>query len=81
MPRGYADANCGLHRRAQELAVRNESAARGLEEGRDATLTLHRVGVQDDLRRCLNTTDLIDSVMAQIEHTPQRVDFCCTSEQ
>ena len=71
---GDADAKRALLRLVTELATLNESAARSLEEGLDETLTLHRLGVPEDLRRSLNTTNLIESVMAQIERKTQRVD-------
>ena len=76
-----ADAKRALLRLIKELAVINESAARRLEEGLDETLTLHRLGVHEDLRRSLNTTNLIESVMAQIERQTQRVDHWRNSNQ
>ena len=76
-----ADAKRALLRLIKELAVINESAARSLEEGLDETLTLHRLGVHEDLRRSLNTTNLIESVMAQIERKTQRVDHWRNSNQ
>ncbi len=78
---GYADAKRALLRLVPELAKLNESAARSLEEGLDETLTLHRLGVPEDLRRSLNTTNLIESVMAQIERKTQRVDHWRNSNQ
>ena len=77
----YADAKRALQRLVSELAKLNESAARSLEDGLDETLTLHRLGLHDELRRSLNTTNLIESVMAQIERKTQRVDHWRTSEQ
>lgn len=78
---GHADAKRALHRLIKELAVLNESAARSLEEGMEETLTLHRLNLPDALRRSLNTTNLIESVMAQIERKTQRVDHWRTSDQ
>ena len=78
---GYADAKRALLRLVAELATLNESAARSLEEGLDETLTLHRLGVHEDLRRSLNTTNLIESVMAQLERKTQRVDHWRNSNQ
>ena len=77
----YADAKRALLKLVQELAVVNESAARSLEEGLDETLTLHRLGVDPDLRKSLHTTNLIESVMAQIERKTQRVDHWRNSDQ
>lgn len=78
---GHADAKRALQRLVKELAALNESAARSLEEGLDETLTLHRLNLPDALRRSLNTTNLIESVMAQIERKTQRVDHWRTSNQ
>jgi putative transposase len=77
----HTDAKRALQQLVRELAVLNESAARSLEEGLDETLTLHRLGLHDELRRSLHTTNLIESVMAQIERKTQRVDHWRTSEQ
>jgi hypothetical protein len=78
---GYADAKRALQRLIRELAVLNESAARSLEEGLEETLTRHRLNLPDALRRSLNTTNVIESVMAQIERKTQRVDHWRTSDQ
>ena len=78
---GYEDARRALEKLVRELAVLNESAARSLEEGLDETLTLHRLGIPVDLRRSFNTTNLIESVMAQIEKKTTRVDHWRTSDQ
>jgi len=78
---GYEDAKRALQRLVKELAVLNESAARSLEEGLEETLTLHRLNLPDALRRSLHTTNLIESVMAQIERKTQRVDHWRTSDQ
>jgi transposase-like protein len=78
---GYAEAERALHRLINALAVLNESAARRLEEGLEETLTLHRFNLPDALRRSLNTTNRIASVMAQIERKTQRVDHWRTSDQ
>jgi len=75
------DAKRALQGLVRELAKLNESAARSLEEGLEETLTLHRLGLHEDLRRSLNTTNLIESIMAQIERKTQRVDHWRTSDQ
>ena len=77
----YADAQHALQRLVRELATLNESAARSVEEGLEETLTLHRLALHADLRRSLSTTNLIESVMAQIERKTQRVDHWRTSDQ
>ena len=77
----YADAKRARQRLVHELTPLNESAARSLDEGLEETLTLHRLGLHEDLRRSLNTTNLIESIMAQIERKTQRVDHWRTSDQ
>ncbi len=77
----YAYAKRALLRLVDELTVLNESAALRLEEGLEETITLHRLGRHVDLRRSLNTTNLIDGVMAQIERKTQRVEHWRTSDQ
>ena len=44
-------------------------------------LPIYRLGVHEDLRRSLNTTNMIESVMAQIERKTQRVDHWRNSNQ
>ncbi len=78
---GYADAQHALHQLGKELACVNESAARSWDEGLAETLTRHRLGIHEDLRRSLATTNLIERVMAQIERKTQRVDHWRTSDQ
>ena len=59
----------------------NESAARSLEEGLEETLTLHRLGVFPALGRSFKTTNLIETLMAQLERKTQKVDRWRTSDQ
>jgi putative transposase len=78
---GHADALRALQRLRRELALRNESAARSLEEGLDETLSLHRLGVFAELGVSFKTTNLIESVMARVEARTARVDRWRTSDQ
>jgi len=48
-------------------------AARSLEEGLDETLTLHRLGLNESLRRSLSSTNLIESCFARTEAWTSRV--------
>ena len=77
----YADARRALQRLIRDLRVVNESAARSLEEGLEETLTLHRLGVFPALGRSFKTTNLIETVMAQLERKTQKVDHWRTSDQ
>ena len=77
----YVDAKRALLRVIRDLNVVNESAARSLEEGLEETLTLHRLGVFPALGRSFKTTNLIETVMAQLERKTQKVDHWRTSDQ
>ena len=48
-------------------------AARSLEEGLEETLTLHRLGVNELLRKSLSSTNLIESCFARTEAWTRRV--------
>lgn len=78
---GHADAKRALQRLVTELEAINSAAARSLEEGLDETLTLHRLQVPEALRKSLNTTTLIESVMACLERHTRRVTHWRTSDQ
>jgi len=69
----------GLHAELQQL---NRQAARSLQEGLEETLTLHRLGLFDELGKSLKTTNCIESLMGEVgeyidgvkrwHHSPQR---------
>jgi transposase-like protein len=61
----YADARRVLENVIGQLERINESAARSLEEGLEETLTLHRLGVPDVLRKSFSSTNLIESTFSQ----------------
>src|SRR5437868_6264523 len=46
------------------LSLLNPSAARSLEEGLEETLTIHRLGLPELLRRSLATSNIIESVFS-----------------
>jgi glycosyltransferase involved in cell wall biosynthesis len=68
-----------LHAEIQQI---NRRAARSLQEGLEETLTLHRLGLFDELGKSLKTTNCIESLMGELEgyigdvkrwhHSPQR---------
>jgi putative transposase len=78
---GYDDAKRALQRLVKELEPINASAARSMEEGLDETLTLHRLRIPEELRKSLNTTNLIESVMACLERHTRRITHWRTSDQ
>lgn len=77
----YAEAKAALDRLARELRPVNESAARSLAEGLEETLTLHRLGAAGELGRSFKTTNMLESVMAQVEQRTGKVDRWRTSDQ
>lgn len=63
----YQPAKQALTRLVRELMDINPSAARSLEEGLEETLTVHRLGVPEQLRRTLSSTNLIESAFSVVE--------------
>ena len=53
-----------LHAELQQI---NRRAARSLQEGLEYTLTLHRLGLFDELGKSLKTTNCIESLMGDVE--------------
>jgi putative transposase len=56
-----------------ELMKINRSAARSLEEGLEETLTLHRLGLVEQLGRSFATTNLIENLNSQLKKYVGRV--------
>ena len=69
----YEDAKAALEKLFRQLERINPSAARSLEEGRDETLTLHRLGVGTLLRRSLATTNVIESCLSTVRYVARNV--------
>lgn len=63
----YDDAKRALDSLHRELMLINPSAARSLEEGLEETLTVHRLGVPEQLRRTLSSTNVIESAFSIVE--------------
>jgi transposase-like protein len=77
----YTAAQDALHRLHQELRRLNEDAAHSLAEGLEETLTLHRLGVAAPLGQHFQTTNMLESILAQVEQRTGKVDRWTTSEQ
>jgi len=58
----YEEAKSALKDLHAELQEVNRSAARSLEEGLEETLTLHRLGVFEEVGRSLKTTNAIENM-------------------
>jgi putative transposase len=56
----------------RDLSKRNRSAAQSLEEGLHETLLLHRLGMTE-FSTSFVTTNCIESVNAQLDHTTRKV--------
>ena len=63
----YEPAKRALTQLHRELMDLNPSAARSLEEGLEDTLTVHKLGVPDQLRRTLACTNVIESAFSIVE--------------
>lgn len=70
---GYAEAKAELDKIFRQLERVNPSAARSLEEGLEETLTVHRLGVGELLRRSLATTNPIESCLSTVERVARNV--------
>ena len=69
----YAAAKGELEKIVRQLERVNPSAARSLEEGMEETLTVHRLGVGELLRRSLATTNPIESCLSTVERVARNV--------
>lgn len=68
-----AKARQELEQLATYLETLNPSAANSLREGLEETLTVHRLGLPDLLRRSLQSTNAIESVMAVVRQRTRNV--------
>ena len=59
----------------------NESAVNSLDEGLEETLTLHRLGVFNELGISLKTTNCIESINSQLGQYTDRVSYWKNSNQ
>lgn len=77
----YEKAKTSLRRVRSELTLMNQSAAKSLDEGLEETLTLHRLGLAEELRLSFATTNVIESIQAHIGRLTDHVDHYRNSEQ
>ncbi len=71
--RNYADAKAALEKIVRQLEAINPSGAHSLEEGLKGTLTVHRLGLGELLRRSLATTNPIDSCLSTVRRVAHNV--------
>jgi putative transposase len=77
----YAGAKKALQRVRSELTQINASAVRSLDEGFEETLTLHRLGVFQELGRSLKTTNCLENLNALVGRRTDKVDYWKNAEQ
>src|SRR6202162_1967222 len=69
----YAAAKQALNQLHRELMDLNPSAARSLGEGMEETLTVHRLHVAMQLRKTLDSTNVIESAFSIVERVCRNV--------
>ena len=77
----YETAKAQLDTLGRALARENPSAAASLREGLEETLTLHRLGLAPVLSRSFATTNVLESINAQVERVIRRVTRWQSGEQ
>ena len=77
----YEAAKGALLKLKGELKLMNQSAVRSLEEGFEETLTLHHLGLFEELGTSLKTTNLIESINAGLGQRTDKVDRWRNSDQ
>lgn len=65
----------------KELSLLNQSAVASLDEGLDETLTLHRLGLAEELAESFSTTNCLESINAQLGQRTDKVDYWKNSHQ
>jgi putative transposase len=79
--RTYEKAKEKLLRVRRELQQINRSAGNSLDEGFEETLTLHRLGLFQELGISFKTTNCMESLMASIAQKTDKVDYWRNSDQ
>jgi transposase-like protein len=77
----YEKAKEKLLKIRRELQQINRSAVNSLDEGFEETLTLHRLGLFQELGKSFKTTNCIESLMALIAQKTDKVDYWRNSDQ
>lgn len=69
----HGEAMAALQSVLHYLEQRNEDAARSLAEGMEETLTIHKLGLPDVLRKSLSSTNMIESMYSRHRHHVRNV--------
>jgi transposase-like protein len=80
LQRAYDEPDYGIAKRRlleirDELKRINHSAVSSLDEGLEETLTLHRLGLMEELGKSFSTTNLIESVNSQLAKYLRKVKY------
>jgi len=76
----YETTKIRLYEIRDELYKINRSAANSLTEGLEETLTLHRLGLVEELGKSLLTTNIIESLNSQLGSYVRKVKYWSSSE-
>jgi transposase-like protein len=77
----YEKAKATLKKVRGELATINQSAVASLDEGFEETLTLHRLGLFEELGPSFKTTNCIENLNALVGQRTDKIDCWRNSEQ
>jgi len=77
----YERAKEKLLKIRKELQLINQSAVNSLDEGLEETLTLHRLGVFQEIGISFKTTNCIESLMSLVGQRTDKVDYWKNSDQ
>ena len=77
----YQEAKTAIKAILEDLKIDNMSAANSLKEGLEETLTLHRLGLQENFGRSFGTTNAIENLNSQLEKYLRKVKYWKTSDQ
>lgn len=77
----YYEAKEKLLEIREDLKLVNLSAVRSLDDGLEETLTLHRLGLFEELGCSLKTTNCIESLNSQVARLTGRITYWKNSEQ
>jgi transposase-like protein len=77
----YEKAKATLKKVRAELATINQSAVASLDEGFEETLTLHRLGLFEELGQSFKTTNCIENLNSLVGQRTNKIDCWRNSEQ
>ena len=77
----YEKAKASLKKVRAELATINQSAVASLDEGFEETLTLHRLGLFEELGQSFKTTNCLENLNSLVGQRTDKIDYWRNSEQ